>query len=99
MNADFSEKSGQGYPSVDLAHHGRHDSLPVVWQQFLADEPAKFIDQRADLLGYPDYLMALSRHYATCATDRHHLHKEQQRVIVAEFEGAVYDVLLEKLAQ
>lgn len=100
MNTDFSETSSQGYPSDDLEpYHDRYGSLPLVWQQFLADEPMRFIDQRLDLLRYPDYLMALSTHYATCATDRHHLHREQQRVIIAEFEGAVYNALLEKLSQ
>lgn len=97
MDTDFSETSGQGYPSDDLGSD-RHE-IPPVWQQFLDDEPERFIDERENLLRYPDYLLALSTHYATQATERHHVHKGQQRVIVAAFEGAVYDVLLEKLAR
>lgn len=101
MNADFSTESSQGYPSDDHEQHDhsfdeRFESLPVLWQDFLTDGAVKFVDQRAELVAYPDYLLALSKHYAIQMTERFHLHGDQQRAIVAEFEGAVYSIMLEK---
>lgn len=92
----------QGWPDVDQEIHDRYhpeELLPLLWEQFLMEGPQVFVDQRIDLLSTPDYLMALASHYATEVTEKKGLTGVKQAAIVTAFEGHVYDIVVERLAQ
>ena len=98
---DFSEKeNAQGYPVVSASllddHYAADQALPGEWQEFLAVEPFAFVAAREDQLSYPEYLVALARQYAmryVSAVDDGELRER----IIAQFQDAVYQHLVEKL--